>query len=185
MAAPLRPCGTFFRANLDLAAPKQLAFSSIGRPGDLASAYGPTRQIGEGFGGGQKVCVSLCWREPVSWGSGNQLVSRVVEVVLPNGTVALVQAAELDEGGGAAEKVGWRETFDFAQVSGTLEGIAQAIRSGLEKAAPAKTTVELGIALAVKNGKLTGLLVDGEASASLKVTLAWDRQPPADGAGRG
>jgi len=45
---------------------------------------------------------------------------RVVEVVLPNQAVALVRAADLDEGGQVAEKVGWKDTFDFADVSGTL-----------------------------------------------------------------
>jgi Trypsin-co-occurring domain 1 len=101
------------------------------------------------------------------------MASRVVEVVLPNKTVALVQATELDAGGGVAQKVGWKDTFDFEHVSGMLEGIAQAIRSGLEKTMPTKTTVELRIQLAVKNGMLTGLLVDGQADASLKVTLEW------------
>ena len=33
----------------------------------------------------------------------------------------------------------------------------------MEKVTPSKTTVELGIELAVKNGKLTGLIVEGEA----------------------
>src|SRR5689334_639437 len=105
--------------------------------------------------------------------------SKVVEVMLPNKAVALVQAADLDEGTelqedeGVAEKVGWKDTFDLEQVAGTLEGIAQAIRSGLEKAMPNKTTVELGIELAIKNGMLTSMLVDGKADASLKVTLEW------------
>ena len=98
-------------------------------------------------------------------------------MVLPNKAVALVRAADLDEGGQVAEKVGWKDTFDFEDVSGTLEGIAQAVRSGLEKVAPSKTTVELGIELAVKNGKLTGLIVEGKANASLKVTLEWGEQP--------
>jgi NTP-dependent ternary system trypsin peptidase co-occuring protein len=108
--------------------------------------------------------------------------SKVVEVVLPNKAVALVQAADLDEGTelqedeGVAEKVGWKDTFDLEQVAGTLEGIAQAIRSGLEKAMPNKTTVELGIELAIKNGMLTSMLVDGKADASLKVTLEWGSQ---------
>lgn len=105
---------------------------------------------------------------------------RVVEVELPNKTVALVRAADLDEGGQVAEKVGWKETFDLSEVSGTLEGIARAIRSGLEKVAPLKTTVELGIQLAVKNGKLTGLIVEGKADASLRVTLEWGGESSAD-----
>jgi len=99
--------------------------------------------------------------------------SRILKVALPNNTVALVQAVELDEDEGVAEKVDWKDTFDFGHVSGTLEGVAQAIRSGLEKVMPAKTTVELGIELAVKNGQLTGLIVNGKANASLKVALEW------------
>lgn len=106
---------------------------------------------------------------------------RVVEAVLPNGMVALVQAADLDEGGHNAEKVGRHDIFDFANVSGTLEGVACAVRSGLAKVTPSKTTVELGIQLALKNGKLTGLIVEGKAEASLTVTFEWDMEPPADG----
>jgi Trypsin-co-occurring domain 1 len=106
---------------------------------------------------------------------------RVVEVVLPNQSVALVRAVDLDDGGGqVAEKVGWKDTFDFADVAGTLEGVARAVRSGLEKVTPSKTTVELGIQLAIKNGKLTGLIVEGKADASLTVTLEWGKQPSAD-----
>jgi hypothetical protein len=109
------------------------------------------------------------------------MASRVVEVVLPNKTVALVRATELDEAGGPAEKVGWKDTFDLEQVSGTLEGIAEAIRSGLEKVRPSRTTVELGLELAVKNGKLTGMLVEGQAQASLRVTLEWGAEPSSGG----
>jgi hypothetical protein len=106
---------------------------------------------------------------------------RVIEVVLPNGAVALVRAADLDEGSGqVAEKVGWQDAFDFEGVSRTLEGVAQSVRSGLEKVTPSRTTVELGIELAVKNGKLTGLIVEGDAKASLKVTLEWGKETPAD-----
>jgi hypothetical protein len=101
----------------------------------------------------------------------------VVEVLLPNNTVALVRVAETDGADGSAQKVGAKEIFDLDQVSGTLEGIAQAVRSGLEKAKPSKTTVELGLQLTVKSGKLTSLLVEGQADASLKVTLEWTNAP--------
>jgi hypothetical protein len=101
------------------------------------------------------------------------MASRVVEVTLPNKAIALARVTELDEAGATAEKVGWKDTFDFKHVTGTLEGVAQAIREGLAKARPDRTTVELGIELAVKNGMLTGMLVDGEANASLRVTLEW------------
>jgi hypothetical protein len=111
------------------------------------------------------------------------MASRVVEVMLPNKTVALVRAVELDEPGGTAEKVAWKDQFDFEHVSGTLEGLAEAIRSGLAKVKPTRTTVELGIDLAVKNGRLTGMLVEGEANASLKVTLEWGSDQAGSGSG--
>jgi hypothetical protein len=112
---------------------------------------------------------------------------RVVEVALPNKAVALVRATDLDTNGEfadragdqVAERAGWQDGFDFEGVSSTLEGIAQAVRTGLEKIAPTKTTVELGIELAVKNGRLTGLIVEGGVSASLRVTLEWGGGPAA------
>ena len=120
-----------------------------------------------------------------SWWGVPEMSVRVVEVLLPNKTVALVQAADLDGGGYYAEKVGRKDIFDSADVSRTLDGIAQAVLSGLEKVTPSKTTVELGIQLALKNGKLTGLVVEGKAEASLTVTFEWDRSsqpmaPPPD-----
>jgi Trypsin-co-occurring domain 1 len=111
------------------------------------------------------------------------MTSKVVEVALPNNTVALMRATDLDEngqGGPVAEKVGWKDSLDFGNVSKTLEGIAESIRSGLEKVTPAKTTVELAIELVVKNGKLTALIVEGDAKASLKVTLEWGKESPAN-----
>jgi hypothetical protein len=109
------------------------------------------------------------------------MTSRVVEVALPNGTVALVRATELDGGGGPAEKVGFKDAFDFNHVAATLEGISEAIRSSLDKARPNRTTVELGIELAVKAGALSALVVDANGSASLKVTLEWAGEPKPTG----
>ena len=117
-----------------------------------------------------------------SWWDVPEMPVGVVEVVLPNGRVAFVQAADLDEGGGhAAAKVGRKDIFESKDLSGTLEGIAWAVRSGVEKVKPSKTTVELGIQLAVQNGKLTGLIVEGKAEASLKVTFEWSTEPSAEG----
>jgi hypothetical protein len=99
--------------------------------------------------------------------------SEIVEVRLPNGTVALVQAVDADGGGGGAKQVSWPDVFDLDKLTATLDGVAHAIRSGVEKALPSKTTVEFGISLAVKNGVLTALIVDGKAQASLTVTLEW------------
>lgn len=79
----------------------------------------------------------------------------------------------------ADEKVGWQDFLDCEQVSGTLEGVAQVIRSGLEKVKPSRTGVGLRV-LAVRSGKVTGMLVEGAASASLKVTPEWAGDKPVD-----
>lgn len=96
---------------------------------------------------------------------------RVIEVELPNGAVALVRAAEIE--GAGAEKVAWPDRFSFGDVTATLEGVAQAIRDAVERVKPDKVSVELGIELVVKSGKLTGLIVEGEGTGSLTVTLEW------------
>ena len=100
------------------------------------------------------------------------VATRVVEVELPNGATALVRAREFE--GRGARKVGWEDRFDFKGVAETLEGIADALRSSLAKARPSNVTVELGVELAVKSGKLTGLIVEGEGKGSLTVTLEWE-----------
>jgi hypothetical protein len=95
--------------------------------------------------------------------------TRVVEVELPNGTVGLMQVRDID--GGGAEKVGWQDRFDFTGVAETLDGVADALRDSVARARPGKVTVELGTELAVKSGKLTGLVVGGNAKGALKVTF--------------
>jgi hypothetical protein len=103
------------------------------------------------------------------------LETRIVEMTLPNGTTALVRAVDVDgvEDGGGATKTSAADVFDFDGVAGTLEGLSAAIRKALTRAAPEKVRVELAVELAVKNGKLTGLLVEGEGKGSLTVSLEW------------
>ncbi len=94
-----------------------------------------------------------------------------MEMDLPNGSTALARVAAVD--GVGAVKTAAMPKFDFGDIARTLEGIAEAIKEGLVKAAPDKVTVVLGLELAVKNGKLSGLLVEGEGRGSLGVTLEW------------
>jgi hypothetical protein len=87
--------------------------------------------------------------------------------------VVLARTAVVD--GGGAEKGGWGDRFAFDDVSKAIEGVTDAVREALAKAAPDKVSVTLGFELAVKAGKLTALLVGGDAQASVAVTLEWDR----------
>jgi hypothetical protein len=99
--------------------------------------------------------------------------TRVVEVELPNGATTLVRAVEVE--GIGATKTGLRDKFKFDEVAETLEGITDAIKATLDKVAPGRVTVELGIELALKSGKLTALIVEGEGRGALTVTLEWER----------
>jgi Trypsin-co-occurring domain 1 len=100
---------------------------------------------------------------------------QVVEMALSNGSTALARVTMID--GGGATKVGAIPRLDFDDVGRTLEGLAGTIRSSLAKAAPDKVTVGLSLELAVKNGKLSGLLVEGEGKGSIAVTLEWNGPP--------
>jgi len=100
---------------------------------------------------------------------------KVVEVTLPNNTVALVSAVDADGDVPGATKTSALGGFDLAEVGRTLEGLAEAIKGSMAKAAPDRVTVELGLELVVKSGKLTGLLVEGGGTGSLQVTMEWDR----------
>jgi hypothetical protein len=64
--------------------------------------------------------------------------------------------------------------FDFEEVGRTLEGVAEAVKASLARAKPDKVTIELGLKLAVKSGKLTGLVVEGQGEGSLAVTMEWE-----------
>jgi Trypsin-co-occurring domain 1 len=97
----------------------------------------------------------------------------VVEVQLPNGTIAFVRATDLDED--ASDQPEWTGAFDFEHIAGTLEGIAESIRAAVDKAKPSSTRVELGVELAVTSGKLVGLIVEGGGRGALTVTLEWHR----------
>ncbi len=98
---------------------------------------------------------------------------QVVQVQLPNGTVAYVRATSLDDDD--AEPTPWAGTFDFEHIAGTLEGIAESIRAAVDKAKPSSTRVELGVELAVTSGKLVGLIVEGGGKGALSIALEWHR----------
>jgi len=103
---------------------------------------------------------------------GEAVDSKMVEVLLPNGSIALVRAAGAE--GGGATKTSLPGRFIFDDVVATLDGISSCIKKGLEGAAPDEATVEMSIDLAIRAGKLTALLVEGQGAGSLTVTLKWN-----------
>ncbi|GAA3896044.1 hypothetical protein GCM10022244_02560 [Streptomyces gulbargensis] len=64
---------------------------------------------------------------------------------------------------------------DLSAVTEALSAFAQQIGQALDRAAPDRATVEFGCQLCLDAGRLTALVVQGGAQASLRVTLEWDR----------
>jgi hypothetical protein len=80
--------------------------------------------------------------------------------------------AEIAEGDGP-QPVGLEDILSFDGVRETVVAISKELSKAWTAVKPAEASVELGLRLAVKNGKLTGLLVEGGGEATLKVTLTW------------
>ncbi|KQX46206.1 MULTISPECIES: CU044_2847 family protein [unclassified Streptomyces] len=67
-------------------------------------------------------------------------------------------------------------TPDLSAVTEALSSFAGKIGDALHRAAPDRATVEFGCQLGVDAGRLTALVVQGSANASLRVTLEWTNQ---------
>lgn len=76
-----------------------------------------------------------------------------------------------------ASRVGLDNAFSFDGVTDTVKAVAGSLASAWEVVKPAEASVEFGLDVTAKSGKLTGLLVEGEGTASLKVTVTWKFEP--------
>lgn len=77
--------------------------------------------------------------------------------------------------GGGPGTIGIGDTLDFAGVRRTLEAVAAEIDKAWQTVKPTEATVEFGLSLTAKSGKLTGLVVEGGAAANFKVTMVWKK----------
>ncbi|MBO3745211.1 hypothetical protein J5X84_03960 [Streptosporangiaceae bacterium NEAU-GS5] len=55
----------------------------------------------------------------------------------------------------------------------TVEGVTQSVAQALRRVQPDEVSVEFGVELAVKTGKLTSVLAEGSGTATIKLTLTW------------
>ncbi len=97
----------------------------------------------------------------------------------------LVQSGEIEFFVEVADASGPRNVsaggaFSFDGVRAALEEIGGHVAGAFQRAMPAEATVEFGIGVTAKSGKLAAVLVEGGAEASLKVTMTWKRAPGAD-----
>ncbi|MFB7247808.1 hypothetical protein CW362_23930 [Streptomyces populi] len=112
-------------------------------------------------------------------------VTRIARIEMPDGTPVWARisgADELEDPGGelSLTDVGFAERVE-AQVESlqsVITGVARSLAAPLRSVRPDEVSVEFGIELTAKAGKVVGLLADGEAKAAVTVTLTWNGGPP-------
>ncbi|MGY0491834.1 CU044_2847 family protein [Streptomyces sp. WG-D5] len=115
-----------------------------------------------------------------------QEVTRVARIALPDGTPVWARIS------GSAEELGVRSgELSFSDTGftdrveagveslhGLVTGVARSLAGPLRAVRPDEVSVEFGVELTAKAGKVVGLLADGEAKTAIKVTLTWNDGPP-------
>jgi hypothetical protein len=87
---------------------------------------------------------------------------------------------EVADAGGPATIGDGGGVLSFDGVRATVEGIAAELAQAWATVKPSEASVEFGLKLTAKSGKLTGLIVEGGGEASLTVTLRWQRPAGSD-----
>lgn len=119
--------------------------------------------------------------------------ARITRIELPDGTPvwARISGAEELRRTPAGSGLSYTDTgfSDFADqvqarvesLQGVVTGVARSLAGPLRAVQPDEVSVEFGIELTAKAGKVVGLLADGEAKGAIKVTLTWSGGgPPVD-----
>jgi hypothetical protein len=99
-------------------------------------------------------------------------MSEPVRLQLPDGQVIWARV-RLDDG---PADVAWRDSPALARLDDlpdTVRAVATSVREALTTVKPRQVSVEFGIELAVKSGKVISVLTEAAAKASLRVTLTW------------
>lgn len=119
--------------------------------------------------------------------------ARITRIEMPDGTPVWARisgAEELDRsepGGltfsdtGFGENLADRVQARVESLHSVVTSVARSLAVPLRAVRPDEVSVEFGIELTAKSGKVVGLLADGEAKGAIKVTLTWNGGgPPVD-----
>lgn len=119
-----------------------------------------------------------------------QDVTRVARVALPDGTPVWARISgtgELRAPAAPPGRLSYSDTGFTERVEAGVEslhslitGVAQSLAGPLRAVRPDEASIEFGIELTAKAGKVVGLLADGEAKAAITVTLTWGTGGPPD-----
>ncbi|MFJ2414880.1 CU044_2847 family protein [Streptomyces brevispora] len=120
-------------------------------------------------------------------------VARITRIEMPDGTPVWARisgAEELDlpapGAGPTYTDTGFGDIADQVQarvesLQGVVTSVARSLAVPLRAVRPDEVSVEFGIELTAKAGRIVGLLADGEAKGAIKITLTWNGGgPPVD-----
>jgi hypothetical protein len=105
----------------------------------------------------------------------NQPESQRITTVPEEGSTFGIQATTLTK----SEKDIITEPLPFKEVTDSIESIAKAVLTTLQKVKPRSASVEFGIEIALSDGKLFAIVAKGDAKANMKITLEWGETLPA------
>ncbi|MGW7257196.1 CU044_2847 family protein [Streptomyces sp. NPDC054834] len=119
-------------------------------------------------------------------------VTRVARIELPDGTPVWARISGAEELAVPSGELSYTDTGFAERVEASVEslhslvtGVARSLAGPLRAVRPDEVSVEFGIELTAKAGKVVGLLADGEAKAGITVTLTWNGGGPPDPAAPG
>lgn len=97
-------------------------------------------------------------------------------IELPNGQIiwARITSDGLTDTAGST----LASVLDSGELLKSVAGVAETIHDSVVQLKPDSVGVEFGIELSIRAGKLIGVLADVGGSASLKISLGWDRSSP-------
>ncbi|MFJ5222002.1 CU044_2847 family protein [Streptomyces sp. NPDC088400] len=113
---------------------------------------------------------------------------RITRIEMPDGTPVWARISGAEElarpsGGLVYSDTGFAEQVQarVESLQGVVTSVARSLVVPLRAVRPDEVSIEFGIELTAKSGKVVGLLADGEAKGAIKVTLTWNGGgPPAD-----
>ncbi|MFF1637116.1 CU044_2847 family protein [Streptomyces sp. NPDC058246] len=112
-------------------------------------------------------------------------VTRIARVEMPDGTPVWARISGAEELEALSGELSYTDTGFGERVEAQVEslrsvivGVARSLADPLRAVRPDEVSVEFGIELTAKAGKVVGLLADGEAKAGITVTLTWNGGPP-------
>ncbi|MEU9447973.1 CU044_2847 family protein [Streptomyces sp. NPDC048277] len=116
-----------------------------------------------------------------------QDATRIARVRLPDGTPVWARISGAEELTAPTGELSYTDTGLAERVEASVEslhslvgGVARSLAEPLRAVRPDEVSVEFGIELTAKAGKVVGLLADGEAKAAITVTLTWHGGGPPD-----